>query len=235
MSEKKQVEIGIIMLETRFPRILGDIGNPDTFSFPVSYKVVKGATPYRIVKEGDPTLLNPFIRTAQEFERENVKAIGTSCGFLAIFQQEMQAAVNIPLFSSSLLQVHYARSIIRRDQTIGIITADKTLLSQKHFAGIGIQNDPLIIIGMDDTEEFRSVYIEGKKSINISKCRNELIAAARKLAASDSNVGAIVLECTNMAPFSADIQQAVKLPVFDVVTMINYSYSALTHQRFKLE
>ena len=86
------------MLDTVFPRIPGDIGNAATFSFPVRYKVVKGASPQRVVKEADTRLLEPFIEAARSLEKEGVKAIGTSCGFLAIFQRELADAVDIPVF-----------------------------------------------------------------------------------------------------------------------------------------
>ena len=39
--------LGILMLEARFPRIPGDMGNATTWPFPVLYRIVKGATPER--------------------------------------------------------------------------------------------------------------------------------------------------------------------------------------------
>jgi len=97
--------IGILMLESRFPRIPGDVGNATTWDFPVLYKVVKNATPYAVVRKGDRRLLPSFIKGAKELEKEGVRAITTTCGFLAMFQQEIAAAVNIPVFTSSLMQV----------------------------------------------------------------------------------------------------------------------------------
>ena len=219
--------IGIIMLDTVFPRIPGDVGNPDTFTFPVLYKVVKGANPTRVVKDADPLLLQLFIDAACELEREGVKAIATSCGFLALFHWELVQAVNVPIFTSSLLQVHSAQAVIKKEQKVGIITASKQSLTRKHLAGVGIQSYPMAVNGMDETEEFAAVFIEGKETIDIEKCRLEMVATAEELVKSHPEVGAIVLECTNMPPFSKDIQVAVGLPVFDVVTMINYAYSVV--------
>ena len=45
--------LGILMLEARFPRIRGDIGNATTWPFPVQFRVVKGASPDKIVRH-DP-------------------------------------------------------------------------------------------------------------------------------------------------------------------------------------
>ncbi len=224
--------IGIIMLDTVFPRIPGDVGNPDTFSFPVEYKVVKGADPKRVVIDADPQLLQPFIDAAQSLESRGVKAIGTSCGFLAVFHQELVNAVDIPVFTSSLLQVRFAGEIIKKDQKVGILTARSQSLTLKHFIGVGIESYPLAIGGMDTAEEFSAVFIEGKKDIDIDKCRREIVTAAELMVYSDPDIGAIVLECTNMPPYARAIQDAVGRPVFDVVTMINYAYSSLTRQIF---
>ena len=223
---------GIIMLETVFPRIPGDVGNPHTFSFPVLHQVVKGANPTRVVKDADPLLLQLFIDAAGDLERKGVKAIATSCGFLAVFHRELVHAVNVPVFTSSLLQVHSAQAIIKKGQKVGIITASKQSLTRKHLVGVGIESYPMVIIGMDETEEFAAVFIEGKKTVDVEKCRWEMVSATKKLVASHPDVGAIVLECTNMPPYAKDIQKAAGLPVFDVVTMINYAYTAIVKQSF---
>ena len=41
--------LGIIMLDTRFPRPPGDVGNAATWPFPVQYRIVRGAHPSRIM------------------------------------------------------------------------------------------------------------------------------------------------------------------------------------------
>lgn len=222
--------IGIIMLDTVFPRITGDIGSASTFSFPVRYKIVKGASPQRVVKEADLSLLKPFIEAAQELQRDGVRAITTSCGFLAIFQKQLAESVDIPVFTSSLLQVHMVRNIINSRQKVGILTARAQSLTSHHFAGVGLENIDAVIAGMDEAKEFTSTFVEGKPMLDVDICRDELVDTARKMVNNNPEIGAIVLECTNMPPFSRAIQDAVRLPVFDVVTMINYIYSAVVQK-----
>ena len=60
--------IGILMLETVFPRLPGDVGNGWTFDFPVLFRQVVGANPTSVVKNADPALLKPFIEGAQALE-----------------------------------------------------------------------------------------------------------------------------------------------------------------------
>jgi Asp/Glu/hydantoin racemase len=123
-----------------------------------------------------------------------------------------------------------AQSIIRKGQKVGIITARKKSLTREHLSAIGIEPYPLAIIDMEKAEEFSSVFIEGKSTLDSEKCGQEMRIAALKLKELNSDIGAIVLECTNMPPYAKIIHTATGgLPIFDVVTMINYAHSTLIH------
>ena len=236
MTDKMHGEsfIGILMLNTTFPRIIGDIGNPDTFEFPVRYRMVEEGTVNRVLDpKGDSTLIEPFVNAARELEREGAAALFTSCGFLAIFHKELVDAVDIPVFSSNLLQVRLARSVIKKTKSIGILTASARSLTRRHFEGAGIEDIPVVVAGMDAAEEFNQEFVEGGKVLNVERCRKEIVSVATELVAEHPDIGALVLECTNMAPFSDAIQQAVKLPIFDVNMLIRYVYSTLVMTRYK--
>jgi len=219
--------IGILMLNAKFPRIPGEMGNASTWDFPVLYKVVKSASPKKVVTENDPNLLEPFINAAKELEAEGVSAITTNCGFLAMFQKEMNEAVNIPLFSSTLMMVPLVYSMIRADQKVGIMTVNKTTLSDKIIDGAGCTGIPKVIVGMEDEEEFTNMILEDRLQMDVGKCREEHANVAKRLVAENPDVGAIVLECTNMPPYSPVIQQVTGLPVFDIVTYVNFMQHAL--------
>jgi Asp/Glu/hydantoin racemase len=229
----KPAAIGIIMLDTAFPRLAGDVGNPATFPFPVRYHVVEGASPQRVVKEADPGLVQPFIDAARRLARQGVRAIATSCGFLAVFQRHLADAVDVPVYSSSLLQIHLCRAALRSDQQVGIITADRSSLTPRHFYGIGIRKVPRAVVGMESSTEFAPVFLGGKHDMNFEACRREMTTAARDLVRIYPSVGAIVLECTNMPPFACAIQQAVGLPVFDVVTLIKHVHAAVLQTEYE--
>jgi Asp/Glu/hydantoin racemase len=219
--------IGILMLDTKFPRIPGDIGNALTFDFPVKYKKVKGATSQRVVREADPSLIVPFIEAARELEEEGVSAITTSCGFLAIFHEYLADAVSIPVFTSSLLQVPIVFRMLKKGQKVGIMTASKPHLTELHFKGAGIKDIPLVIYGMEEQEEFPAVFLDQKETLDIEKAESEMVQVATKMVSENPDVGAIVFECTNMPPFRKAVQQAVNLPVFDIVTLMNYVYDSV--------
>ena len=225
-------DVGILMLETHFPRLPGDIGNARTFGFPVMYLTISGASPTRIVKERDSTLLKPFIDGARELEKRGVKAITTSCGFLALWQEELAAAVSIPLFTSSLLQIPFLFRIFGGRGTIGVLTARAQSLTQEHFAQCGANELPIVIAGMDESPEFTRVFLEEANSkedctMDTDRVRDELILAAGWLIDEHPDIRAVVLECTNMPPFRKEIANKIGKPVFDIVTLTKFIYSGL--------
>ena len=224
--------IGILMLETQFPRIPGDIGNATTWDFPVLYKIVQKATPDLVVRKGAPGLLEPYIRAAEELEKEGVRAITTTCGFLALFQKEMASAINIPVFTSSLMQVPLAYTMIKPSQKVGIITVHSKSLTQKHLSCVGADQIPHVIYGTEGEEEFSRVILDDEVELDVDKSREELIRVAKRMLLEHPEVGAVVLECANMPPYAAAIQKEINLPIFDIYTLVVMVYHAVIRKDF---
>src|SRR3989441_1753230 len=209
--------VGILMLDTKFPRIAGDMGNATTFPFPVRYHRVTGASPERVVRGGAEGLLGAFIEGARALEREGVGAITTNCGFLVKFQRELAAAVNVPVFTSSLLLVPLVHRMLPPGRRVGIMTVNAAGLTQEHLTGAGIGDIPIAVAGMETEKEFTRVLLGNEMVLDVDAAREEHVRVARRLVAEHADIGAIVLECTNMPPYAADIQRETGLAVFDIV------------------
>src|SRR2546422_9205238 len=130
--------VGILMLDTRFPRIPGDMGNAATFPFPVRYHRVAGADPDRVVRQGATGLLGAFVDGARQLEHEGVGAITTNCGFLVKFQRELAKSVRVPVFTSSLLLVPLVHRVLPPGQRVGIMTVNAASMTPEHLEGAGI-------------------------------------------------------------------------------------------------
>ena len=222
--------VGILMLDTQFPRIVGDMGNALTFDFPVRYHRVVGASPDLVVRKSARDLLPHFIEGARFLEREGVRAISTNCGFLSKFQREMVAAVKIPVFTSSLMLVPLVHRMLAPGRAVGILTVDASSLTPEHFTGAGIGPDiPTAVAGLEGEKEFTRVLLDDLLTLDVEAAREEHVRVARRLVREHREVGAIVLECTNMPPYRADVQRATGLPVFDIVTLVRMVHDALIH------
>lgn len=223
--------VGILVLDTVFPRIPGDAGNLSTWDFPVRSKVVTGAYP-RAVIEGDPRLLEPFIEAARELEAEGARAITTTCGFLALYQKELAGAVKVPVLTSSLLQVPWAYQLLREGQAVGILTVDAHCLTPAHLKAVGAGGIPTIIAGTEGGREFTRVFSGNRATLDPRLARDDLVTVAQRLIEDHPQVGALVLECANMPPYARAIQEATGLPVFDLTTLIRYIHQVLFRTRF---
>ncbi len=194
--------VGILMLDTRFPRIPGDMGNASTFPFPVLYHRVRGASPDRVVRHGQRELLPAFIEGARTLESEGVRAVTTNCGFLAKFQTEVAASVSIPVFTSSLMLVPLVHRMLPPKRAVGIMTVDASSLRPEHYAGAGITKDiPTVVAGMETEKEFTRVMLDDLLELDVEAARHEHLTVARRMVEEHPEIGAIVLECTNMPPY----------------------------------
>lgn len=222
------IPIGILCLETYYGKVPGHIRNATTFDFPVVYKVVNGSTPKKVVDEADPSLLEPFIEAARELEQEGVRAITSSCGFLVLFQRELADSVSVPVYISGLIQVPMVHCMLRRDQKVGIFAAKKNKLTEEHLRAVGADAVPVCIAGMDEQEEFCDVIIDGKrKELNMDRLEKEVLSVVDILVRENPDMGALVLECTDLVPFAHLIQQRADVPIFDIITLTNMVYEAV--------
>ena len=220
--------VGILMLDTRFPRIPGEMGNATTFPFPVRYHRVTGAAPDLVVRRGAEGLLDTFVEAARELEAEGVGAITTNCGFLVKFQRQMAAAVRVPVFTSSLLLVPLVHRLLAPGRRVGVMTVNLPSLTPEHLAGAGIGPDiPLAVVGMETEKEFTRVMLDDELELDVDAAREEHVRVARRFVADHPDIGAIVLECTNMPPYADDIRRETGLPVFDVISLVRMAHDAL--------
>jgi hypothetical protein len=219
--------VGILMLDTQFPRIPGDMGNAATFPFPVRYQRVEGAEPDLVVRRGAAGLLPAFVEGARRLEHEGVGAITTNCGFLVKFQRELAAAVRVPVFTSSLLLVPLVHRLLPPGRRVGIMTVNAAGLTPEHFAAAGIGDIPIAVAGMENEKEFTRVLLGNELVLDVDAAREEHVRVAGRLVEEHPDIGAIVLECTNMPPYAADIQRATGLAVFDILSLVTMVHTAL--------
>lgn len=223
--------IGILMSDAVVPRLPGDIGNGFTFEFPVRYRVVQGATWDRYAS-ADPTLLEPFLAGARELEAEGVRAITASCGFVALFQREMADAVRVPVFASSLIQVPMVAQMLQRDQQVGILTADSRRLTTRHLQACGIEDVPVVIWGAERAPGFYDTFVRNSDRLDYSAARAGVVGMVHELLQAHPRVGAIVCEGSNFALFRPDVQRAIGIPFFDIVTLTRMVFEAVSPAPF---
>ena len=217
--------LGVIMLDTRFERPVGDIGNPASFRFPVAYRVIPGASAARAVR-GDPSAFLPaFIEAGRALAAEGATLIATSCGFLSMFQRDLDAALPVPVLTSALL--HHARieAGLGPGEACGIMTIDAEALSDAHLRAAGVRpNAPVEGLAADGA--LAGAVFGNCPHLNRPAVEAEMIACARRLVERAPGLGAILLECTNMGPYAEAVSRAEGIPVYSVVDAVEAAIMA---------
>ena len=224
--------LGILMLQARFARIPGDMGNATTWPFPVLYRVVNGATPERVVLNGAAGLLPDFLAAAEELVAQGAEALTTNCGFLSLFQRELAAQVRVPVATSSLIQVPWVQATLPPGKRVGVITVAAKSLTPRHLTAAGVPLDTPVV-GTEGGREFFRVLILGEKDdLDVTLAEQDILDAGRTLVARHADLGAIVLECTNMPPYAAALREALGLPVYDIYSLITWFHAGLRPREF---
>lgn len=223
--------VGILMLEARFPRIPGDMGNAETWPFPVLYKVVKGASPERVVKGKAGGLLPAFLDAAKELVALGADGITTNCGFLSLYQAEIARHVGVPVATSSLMQVPFVAALLPPGRRVGILTVSAKSLTPEHLSAAGV--DPATpVVGTDGGREFSRVLLEDEAELDVAAAERDILEAGEVLKRANPDLGAIVLECTNMPPYARALREHLGLPVFDIVSFVTWFQAGLRPRDF---
>jgi hypothetical protein len=225
--------IGILMLEARFPRIPGDIGNAETFPFPVLYKVVIGASPDRVVRRRAEGLLDAFVDGARELVAMGADGITTNCGFLSLFQKGLAAACAVPVATSSLMQAPLIERLLPPGQRVGILTVSEASLTSEHLEAAGLSTETPVV-GTDDGREFTRVLLDDEERLDVAAAERDVLGAGEALVQRHPEVGAVLLECTNMCPYSRALREHIARPVFDMYDFIAWFQGGLAPRSWNL-
>ncbi len=223
--------VGILMLDARFPRIPGDMGNATTWPFPVLYRIVRDASPDLVVRRGAEGMLSAFVDAARDLVCDGADGITTNCGFLSLFQQELSEAVPVPVVTSSLMQVEMVNRTLPAGKRAGVLTISASTLTEDHLRKAQVPEGTPIGT-TEGGQEFTRAILGNEESLDVEKARADNVEAALRLQKNHPELGAIVLECTNMCPYAADIRNATGIPVFSIVSFVTWFQSGLLPPRF---
>lgn len=221
--------IGIITVALIYPKLPGNVANATTYPFPVKYKEVHFEIEQLFA--GDPSIEEQIVNAAKELEAEGVRAIVGACGYFAHFQQSVAEAVDIPVFMSSLCQVSMIKTCISSKKKIAVFAASGDDLDDELLAKVGTDSSRLIIQNIGDLESFSAIRY-GRPELDNGKLKSDLCEIAVNLIENNPDIGAILLECSDLPPYAKAIQAATGMPVFDFNSMIDLAYHAIVQKTY---
>lgn len=221
--------IGIIAVHLIYPKLPGNVANATTYPFPVLYKEVD----FEIERlfEGDESIKNEIIEAAKYLEAQGVRAIIGACGYFAHFQKEVSKSVDVPVFLSSLCQLPMIKTAISGKKSIAVFAANGDNLNNELLKNIGSDTDRLIVQDIGSLESFSAIRY-GRTEIDNGRLTDDLCKIASELLKEHPDIGAILLECSDLPPYAKAIQSVTGLPVFDFNTMIDMVYHAVVQRSY---
>ena len=227
--------VGILVIDAWYPMLPGNVANATTYNFPVVYKVLKGVSVAQIlsVDLDDPVLLDPIIDGGKELIGQGVRAIVGACGSFANYQKEAAEALDVPTFLSVMLQAPLILQGLRAQQKLGVIVASKSAMTERIFDQCDIANPSRLILSEVITlPEFQRM-MECKGRFDSRKLQQELVSHIEEFIKEQENIGAILLQCSDLPPYAWAIQRAIRLPVFDMNSLIEWVHYALVRRPYK--
>lgn len=218
--------LGIVTLDTAFPRIHGDVGAPETFSFPVRIATVRGASVDEVVHRRNRAWLAPFSVAIDELAASGCNAVTTTCGFLVRWQAALALASRVPVLTSALLQLGLVEATLPAGRRAGIVTYSARDLDADSLRAAGAPGDTPVE-GVPEDSYFANTIRHGAPTLDRGRMEADTVAAARRLVTANPDVGAIVLECANMPPYRAAVARAVRRPVFDAAQLVAWFHAGV--------
>jgi aspartate/glutamate racemase len=215
-------DIGILLMECWNPFPPGDVGNASTYGYPVLYETVTGVTIEALVERGETSAIEAMIAAAQKLEREGVKAITSDCGFMLAYQDTVARAVDVPVMMSSMLQLPFIASLLAPGAEIGVVCAHAGSMTARVLdMAWPERNRTVHVAGMEEQPAFRRGILDEEGVLDTEAVEAETVAVTRAMIEANPKIRAILIECSNLPPYSAAVQAATGLPVFDFITMID--------------
>jgi len=223
--------VGILQLPANIPMLPGDVGNPTTFDFPVLYELIEEIDPFWVLADKPhPVVMKKVIAACKRLTMQGVTTIIGNCGFFANYQPEVAESldVGVTYFNGSLMQLPMILTSVGANKKVGVLTASKKLLMPSpalKYSGVSDEDMKRIVVyGNEDGKEMLKVTGETGR-FNPKKLEKELVDLAKKMVKENPDVGAIVLECTEFPPYAHAIQDAVRLNIWDFVTMTKFMHA----------
>ena len=223
------IPIGIIAIDLDYPKLPGNVVNASTYRFPVLYEKV--SFEIEALFRGDPAIRTQIVEAAVKLEGAGVRAIVGACGFFAHFQDAVKEAVHVPVFLSSLCQLPVIKTGLKKDQKIAVVAASGESVTDELLSHVGGNSSDIVVFDVGSWESFAPIRW-GKTKLDNGRLTKDLIALGERIRTDYPQVGAVLLECSDLPPYAWAVQKGSGLPVYDFITLINWVEHAAAQQPY---
>jgi len=220
----------VIRLDYNYPPAAGDIDCPGSYGYDVLFRVIPGLT-FEMAQSGRMTrvVAEEFKKGITWLESKGASGITGDCGFMMAFQPIAREVATVPCFMSSMVQCPMVSVAFDKYDKILILTANsETLKPQKdtllNSCGFDVDDTRFLIMGCQDVPGFDAVA-KGE-AVDVEYVTPGIVRMTKGILERQPSIRAIILECTELPPYSDALRQATGLPVWDAITNADFFISA---------
>merc|ERR1719329_1643797 len=230
LAKKQNPVLGVVRLDYNYPPAAGDIDCPGSYGYDVVFRVIPGLT-FEMAQSGRMTraVTEEFKAGIKWLESKGASGITGDCGFMMAFQPIAREVATVPCFMSSMVQCPMVSVAFDKYDKILILTANSaTLKPQKdtllNSCGFDVDDTRFLIYGCQDVPGFDAVA-KGE-AVDVEFVTPGVVKMTKDILQRQPSIRAILLECTELPPYSDALRQATGLPVWDAITNADFFISA---------
>ncbi|CAK9105960.1 Dimethylsulfonioproprionate lyase (DMSP lyase) (Symbiodinium-A1) [Durusdinium trenchii] len=206
----------VLQLDTQFPRIPGDIACKETYLLPIHIEVIDRAHVADVVSL-DPEALD-ISRFASALAKADAEIISTSCGFMVYFQKMLSELTQKTFISSALVALPKLRARFQ-DVEIMVITFDADILGAPayRFALDGFTGP---VVGLEKSMHLYQVISKDLDHLELECAEADMDKLIQTALTCYPDIGAIMLECTNLPPYKHIIRRHFSGEIVDCLSVL---------------
>jgi hypothetical protein len=210
--------VGVMLLENTHLSGPGSMAHPGSYPDGVLFASLPGVMG-RVLVDRPDLVREQVVATAQKLAGRGADVLTMNCGFGVLFQRDLVTTTGVTAVSSSLLLLPTLAAL--HAGKVGVVTFDKTALSQAHLAAAGWPTSiPLSMADVQGFSEWRLLDADRPVDLCPETMGSQLLHTARELITSHS-LAALVLECSGMVPFAPMLRRELGCGVYTIFDALN--------------
>ena len=132
---------------------------------------------------------------------------------------------------SSLCQLPIIKTCISEKKKIAVLAASGDNITDELLKKVGTDSSRIIVENIGGLESFSAIRY-GRTELDNGTLTKDLCKVVVNLQEREPDIGAILLECSDLPPYAKQIQAVTGLPVFDFNTMIDMIYHSVVQKTY---
>lgn len=221
-GSRQLAPLGVLLLENTWLDMPGALARQLTFGGRVRYDTVPGATGRRVIGPEFARMVNGYVEASLESVAGGSRVLTSNCGFAVAYNDAVRDATNLPTALSSLMMLPL---LVRVYPRVGVLTYDATRLDKRRRMLVPWPDADVPVADVMSSAAWRVLEEEEPPELDVPQMRSDLLEVARTVVGA-YELDCVLMECTGMAPFAADVATEAAVAVFDITDLVRLIRSA---------